>query len=145
MKTITYLFAAFVTAGMSASGANAQAAEITITGADGNQLMTALEDMGIVTTYDHNGGYLMLMAEVDCYMPVVPNPKAHCYVMESTQSAEIFDDGNLSTIVYSILKRNGGEYNDGSVGAVKVGLTQMSCYRSTYGRPNCTGQAKDAL
>ncbi len=142
MKKSRYISAIVILLFLAACGAKAHAATVTIDGPEGFQLMSALESMGVLVTYDNNNGFLMETSDVDCYQPVVPNPKAHCYVLDAVQSSEIFDDGTPSETVFAILKNNGAQYNDGSVGAVKVGLWQMSCYRGAYDQPTCSGQTK---
>lgn len=125
------------------SAGHARADQVSIYGPDADKFMTALENMGVLSNFDNSGGFVMQVKELDCYVPVVPNPKAHCYAFEATESGEIFDESLLSKTVYNLLENYGAGYDDGSVGASKAGLYDLSCYRLiSTGETSCSGRTK---
>ncbi len=121
----------------------ARAEQVSIYGPDADKFMTSLESMGILSAFDNSGGFVMRLKELDCYVPVVPNPKAHCFALEATESGETFDDSRESRTVYNLLVNYGAAYDDGSVGASKAGLFDVSCYRLiSTGETSCSGRTK---
>ena len=121
----------------------ARAEQVSIYGPDADKFMTSLESMGVLSSFDNNGGFVMQLKELDCYVPVVPNPKANCFALEATESGETFDDSRESRTVYNMLVNYGASYDDGSVGASKAGLFDVSCYRLiSTGETSCTGRTK---
>lgn len=121
----------------------ARADVINIYGPDAGKLMEALEAMGVLAKFDNSGGFVMQVRDLDCYVPVVPNPKAHCYAYEATESGETFDESPNSKTTYNILENYGAGYDDGSVGAMKAGLLDLSCYRLiSTGETSCSGKTK---
>lgn len=123
---------------------SAFSASVIIRGNDAGNLMSALTAIGVTTLTDDHGGQTIDIRQIDCYQPVVPNPQAHCYVQEYYQLNEFIDESKYATAIFEVLEKNYLTYDDGSVGANKVGIRNMTCYLGLLSEvAECEGETWD--
>jgi hypothetical protein len=118
------------------------AADITVTGAQAQQLAQTLQQLGVQSSQDEQGGRVLLTREINCTRQVTQNVQTDCMVHEYTQDIRIQTQSDLASQLYQQLQSAGAQYDSDTPEETKVGVYMLSCYQSL--RPDqsqCQGQA----
>jgi hypothetical protein len=118
------------------------AADINIEGAQAQQLAQTLQQLGVQSSQDDQGGRVLLTREIKCTRQVTQNVQTDCMVHEYTQDIRIQTQSDLASQLYQQLQSAGAQYDSDTPEETKVGVYMLSCYQSL--RPDqsqCQGQA----
>jgi hypothetical protein len=117
----------------SPSGSN-----VSISGASANQLMDALTASGVTDESRLIGALNLAVDRIDCSTPVYPNAKPSCILTSGEKTLDA--TAAASKTLNDILMKNGGQINDGRVGANVASATAVACSKPVIPNPqgNCS-------
>ncbi len=104
---------------------------VTVTGDAGDQFMSALDASGVSDLTQAIGAVNYAVDQINCGLPVVPHPQAHCSISWSGNQLTVAPAD--ATTLDEILAANGAVLtHTGLMGSANAQATAISCHRIVY-------------